>query len=975
MLAPLKKFAALINLIPNTAIQFLDFGFNLNETRLSRAFLAEIGTDGRAALTALYPDDAGGQFITQDGRTAPPEQVYSLNVAKAAAILDSAWLPLPFLRVREPRPDGHHLFDKGPTNWARARLVELPTPEATGDTHRLTLAFDTHLLPAQEGRPYLAPSPPDMQSGEEFALTDAEEDTGWFLAQDWVGEWLHQRFRIFEQRRRAPRRIDEAELRKSPDALAAYLTVLTLLKRAVSPPRLRFTFTDQGPTARLNQPVDADLVLDIGNSRTCGMLMETSNDRMVDTNDSYRLTLRDLSRPEQVYNEPFPSQVEFARGGFGDDKLSRRSGRPSAFLWPTATRIGFEAQALSWFSQDAEGATGLSSPKRYLWDVAVRHHPWRFNPGPDGLSDAGGPVTAGPFVGHLREDGEEKTAEDPPAIAALFSRSALMNFFVAEVLLQAFIQANSPAHRYERHYPEAPRRLRRVILTMPTAMPLAERKLFARRVQTALRLTWRALGLDENQAPKSFLNWDESTGTQIVFLYNEIKDNFQGDASLVFQTFGRVREGYGEGPCLRLASIDIGGGTTDLIITTYQLEGGTALRPTQEFREGFNIAGDDILCGLIERNVLPALQEAIQLSGAANPGELLARLLGANRGDQAERERTLRQRFASQVALPLALALLHRYENADLSAGNEAITLRLADAYPPGSGPHEQVTAFLEEAVRAAGGQNFKLTEAVVSTTLQALDATVRRIIGQVLSDLCEVAYLYDCDYLLISGRPCRLPAVRAAILAKLPAPPDRIISLHAYRIGSWYPFRTDNGRFVSDPKTTAVIGAMVCALSEGQLEKFNLQTSTLSMKSTARFVGVLQQTGRLKKEDVLFANLELEDRKTRLPEATFDFYAPVFLGFRQLAVERWPATPLYRVALAQPQDTHTRKLPLKVTLERSTDENAEVDFKIAGVADADGNQQPGGVVQLKLQTLKDEYGYWLDTGIFSISTLGKMKS
>jgi len=55
----------------------------------------------------------------------------------------------------------------------------------------------------------------------------------------------------------------------------------------------------------------------------------------VDTNDSYRLTLRDLSRPEQIYNEPFPSRIEFARCGFGDDKLSRRSGRPGAFRWPT----------------------------------------------------------------------------------------------------------------------------------------------------------------------------------------------------------------------------------------------------------------------------------------------------------------------------------------------------------------------------------------------------------------------------------------------------------------------------------------------------------------------------------------------------------------------------------------------------------------------------------------------------------------
>jgi hypothetical protein len=968
MLAKLKQYAATINLIPNTAIQFLDFGFNLGETRVSRAFLAETGADGRAVLTCLYADDASGQFVAQDGRAVKPEQVYSLNAAKAAAIFAGAWVPVPFLRIRERHPDSHHLFDKGPTNWARARLVELPTPDAEGNTHRVTLAFDTQLLPTREGRPYLAPSPLDMQSGEEFALSDAEADTDWFLEQEWVREWLHQRFHAFELRRRAPRRVDEAELRASPDAQAAWLTVLTLLQRAVRTPFLRFTFVDSSPTARLNQPVNVDLVLDVGNSRTCGMLMETSGDDPVDMNDSYRLELRDLSQPERVYDEPFPSRVEFVRGSFGDEKLSRRSGRTSAFLWPTATRVGYEAQALSYFSHGTEGSTGLSGPKRYLWDTDLRHHPWRFNPGPDGFGGDSGPVTTGPFIGHLREDGEELAAGEPPAVTALFSRSALMSFFIAEVLLQAFVQANSPARRYERVHSEAPRRLRRVILTMPTAMPLAERKLFARRVSIAVRLTWRALGLDESQAPEPFLQWDEATGTQIVFLYNEVKHNFQGDAALCFQVFGRAREGYGEAPCLRLASIDIGGGTTDLIITTYQLEGGTAVRPTQEFREGFNIAGDDVLCGIIERNVLPVLVDAIRQSGAANAEELLARLLGANRGDQAERDRTLRRQFANQVALPLALALLHRYENTDLSAGNEAVTLRLADVYPSGGGPHEQVVAFLEEAVRAAGGQGFKLSEVAFSTTMLALDTTARRILGQVLSDLCEVVHLYDCDYLLISGRPCRLPAVRAAILAKLPAPPDRIVSLHAYRVGDWYPFRSVSGR-LTDPKTTAAVGAMVCALSEGQLYKFNLRSRELGMKSTARFVGVLEQTGRLKRENELFANLELEDRKSRLPEATFDFYAPVFLGFRQLNVERWPATPLYRITFAHPRDASTKSLPLKVTLERSTDENVDLDFKVIAVADADGNQQPNGVVLLKLQTLKDEYGYWLDTGIFSIST------
>ena len=319
MLAKLKKFSPLLNLIPNTAIQFLDFGFNLNEVRVSRAFLTEAGSDGRPLLTSLYPDDASGQFVTQDGRAVKPEQAYSFNAAKAVNIFAGAWIPLPFLRVRERRPDGNHLFDQGPWNWARARLVELPAPDADGHTHRVTLAFDTQLLPTREGRPYLAPSPLDMQSGEEFALSDAQADTDGLLDQEWVRDWLFQHFHGFELRRRAPRRVDEAGLLASPDAEAAWLTLLTLLQRVVQPPKLRFTFIDHGPTARLNHPVDVDLVLDIGNSRTCGILMETSGDAPVDMNDSYRLELRDLSQPEQVYDEPFPSRIEFVRSAFGDE--------------------------------------------------------------------------------------------------------------------------------------------------------------------------------------------------------------------------------------------------------------------------------------------------------------------------------------------------------------------------------------------------------------------------------------------------------------------------------------------------------------------------------------------------------------------------------------------------------------------------------------------------------------------------------
>ena len=78
---------------------------------------------------------------------------------------------------------------------------------------------------------------------------------------------------------------------------------------------------------------------------------------------------------------------------------------------------------------------------------------------------------------------------------------------------------------------------------------------------------------------------------------------------------------------LSIASIDVGGGTTDLIINSYGLEGAGAsvtLFPEQKFREGFNVAGDDILLRVVQGHVLPPIEAAMRAAGIANPTDLMA---------------------------------------------------------------------------------------------------------------------------------------------------------------------------------------------------------------------------------------------------------------------------------------------------------------------------------------------------------------
>ena len=53
-------------------------------------------------------------------------------------------------------------------------------------------------------------------------------------------------------------------------------------------------------------------------------------------------------------------------------------GRRDAFQWATIARVGKEAARLASRREGNEGSTGLSSPKRYLWDDARYEQGWRF---------------------------------------------------------------------------------------------------------------------------------------------------------------------------------------------------------------------------------------------------------------------------------------------------------------------------------------------------------------------------------------------------------------------------------------------------------------------------------------------------------------------------------------------------------------------------------------------------------------------
>jgi hypothetical protein len=243
---------------------------------------------------------------------------------------------------------------------------------------------------------------------------------------------------------------------------------------------------------------------------------------------------------------------------------------------------------------------------------------------------------------------------------------------------------------------------------------------------------------------------------------------------------------------------------------------------------------------------------------------------------------------------------------------------------------------------------------------------------------MVEVIGHLDCDVVLLTGRPSRLPAVRAILREMLAVSPDRLISMHRYRVDGWYPYRDPVTNRIGDPKSTVAVGGMLCALSGSRIANFKMMTNALGMKSTARFIGEMALNGQILDDRVLLRDVDLDGGEGG-EEVAVNLYTPIHIGFRQLPLERWTTTPLYRLDFANPAAA-SRPAPLKVTLRRAdieTDvETAEQNLKAQAMREAfrvveveDAEQTPciPGDVRLTLQTIGFEHDYWLDTGVLRV--------
>lgn len=1058
------------SIIANGALQFIDYDIDLSvlngkKPLAKRRFpfhIAEPQGGGRHILALLSENEnEPGRYFGPNEK--PMAMHYEIEVQRAFEACLGQWLPVPFLARSRIGAGRQVSFGYGPTDWAR---LYLSRTGAEGDPrYRLTLVFDPQVednssdLITEDGvRIYHALSEDDVTQNILFGLAGHPYDNAWFYNElPWVQEAVKKcreasrqpdgrLIRVAQPSESLPASYEDPSGQSVvTDDMGMYITFLMGLELSGALGQVRVV-----NPARAASFIDVDLVLDIGNSRMTGVLVETKPQSDTRLTDCYILPIRDLSEPAKTYAEPVDTKVEFAEPYFGEAEWSMKSRRHGdSFRWPSTVRLGPEATRLAQAAREDKGPTGMSSPKRYLWDTRQRDMLWYLNNkyerhgSLEEMAAARGPflmqvnVAGVPLAVMPGDDGEENAhfrelpqeikdgldgADNFWAAESRYSRSSMMMFLLGEIIAQAVSAINNPMIREGRGHSDAPRRLSRVILTVPTAMPLIEQRIFKTWAKLAVRTVWSAMAWDacyrDNDAPAREAvhdfrsspivrcDWDEATCTQVVWLYNEVCERFHKNARELFDLMGRPRPPLLGGPeappapSLRIASIDMGGGTTDLSVTTYFMHNpdnaAPLIRPHLDFRDGFNVAGDDIMYKIIVAQLLDKIGRAAKEAGVPDAESLVSSLfhetpqmgLQPKEGKRLER---VRSQFVEQVAVPVALHILREYEKYDPTAEEGLnFSFRVGDivgpfhglpegAERPRDGRLDEILNYLENGLNWPG---FSLFDHRLDVDLREVDENVSSVLDKIMADMGEVVKLYDCDLLILTGRPSRWPAMMRAPYRRLCLPADRVTHMHQYRVSARYPFVV-HGR-IEDPKTTVVVGAIICALAEGSLEGVTIDTSMFDHQPTTRYLGLLDGRGQMDRPHEWFSDINVFSEEKLELEKEVDFNAPVPVGFRQLAIPRWTTTRLYSLEyrnLDYQREAYGR-LPYKLTLQYILEPFEEPDegerrklgrrrrtegrLKVAVIEDRTGASVNREAIQIRLQTLRHDEGYWLDTGILN---------
>jgi hypothetical protein len=747
--------------------------------------------------------------------------------------------------------------------------------------------------------------------------------------------------------------------------------------------------------------IGVEMIVDIGNSQTAAILFENEDFTRVQLLKLQNFTFPIKNGKLNRSDSSFDMRLAFQKVLFGDHTMAGSS----QFVWPSIVRLGKESEYLTHqttsFAEGDEVLSTYSSPKRYLWDRKARREEWRcVRASEDGRGEE--PLIEG-ISNYFSDDG--KIDKDGLGFGLHYSRKTLMTLAFMEIISQANMQINSYEYREFNGRITTPRRIDKVILTCPTAMSKNEQYSLHESLKDALFVLNKFnLNIDDLNIPMKVRvvpdldkkkeeppQWifDEATCSQFVYLYGQFCNTYLNSSKEYFNLYGKKRkfEDGAEKDSLIIGSIDIGAGTSDIMICKYEYndQNKAQLKPLPIFWDSFDFAGDNMLHVLISNVLLQGdngiMERELRKRGVEEKDirKRLYQFFGEDHNTLSFRDRIARRDFNLQVLVPIM------YHFLDL-LGHDVVYREITfDEIFENNKPSQPVLKKFEETF------GFHLEEIRWIYDNEIISRNIERTINSMLENVATIMYSYDCDIVLLSGRPSSLKPIRDIFLKFSSVSPDRLIVLNKFRIGTWYPFADEYG-YLKNSKSVVAVGAMIghLASSSGGFNNFSLDLSELGKKLTPT------TNYFIVKDSLVQSNKSFIAPDKNTGEVIVNSF-PLYIGSRQFDMKLYPVRPFYvldinkeyiseriknqfetkgqKVTERELQylvqtycESQMEKAPMKFTLERGDyNENCEM-LTIESVQGFNGEDLNSSDYSLTIQSLNDPDCYWLDSGVFNIN-------
>jgi len=704
-------------------------------------------------------------------------------------------------------------------------------------------------------------------------------------------------------------------------------------------------------------------------------------------------------------------------GWFGRGKKKPRQSKvevvvtPDMFADLSMVRMGRESDDVSHVMKvEGDVRVGLSSPKRYLWaddSSWLEGANWHMADPSDRLRTGTYASTLkGPLLRFIHEDdGDFLLAEGGPKERDFATEAphkprhaprAMMTAALYELLCQAYTYVNSTPYRNASGDAGRAREIRTLTLTYPSGMIQEEQERFAAQAQKAINIFALTLGKNQRVQPELNLSIDEASAVHLTYIWSELRMLGQ-DPRLWFATLHQDREepapvaaeepsgpaaapaarrrgqqrlarpggpkrrgeadddAFGDaGSEIRIACIDVGGGTSDLMIARYNFESriDDTIRGEVLHQDGISLGGDQLVKRLLETIIVPAFAE--QLGLEEEDVQLLF-------GPEVPRNREFRSQRVSwmgRIFVPLAQAYLN---NAVDDVADEPISHTDPEIVDPA------VLDSLQQVFDRLRGPGYYTVEQELDLYLDraAFEGVVHDVFDELLFDYCGRIAEYKSDVVLLAGLPSKLSYIQRLVKMYLPLSVSRIVPMHHHYAGNWYPYQDEKGHnpgVIVDPKSPVVVGAAIEFMARhGMLPQFKFEMKGKAKENTYFWGVMTDSTSGIRRERVLFQKAEEQAREDITEFSTSS--QRVIIGRKMNESEDSQATPVYLLKMDVGDRIGPTEARVKIKRKRAGGEEEEhlVVEAVSGVV-AGLDALLGENVHFQWRTLADER-YYLDTG------------